>query len=90
MSDIGLIIPIAIVVVVALALGGSSGVSDPPDDEDEPLPPWVLRYPQETETFVSNAADDREERDLQEWTQNPMRRWTFSHRNGRAWKTTGQ
>ena len=33
MSDLGVIIPIAVVLVVALALGGSSGVSEPNEED---------------------------------------------------------
>ena len=79
MSDLGVIIPIAVVLVVALALGGSSGVSEP--DEEEFFDDYYAgRFSEPFETRVetqtarsdmTSATEQRFDRDRAAWQENP-------------------
>ena len=86
MSDLGVIIPIAVVLVVALALGGSSGVSEPNEEDffDEYYDGRVLEESfamqqsfamrQDTQTVrsdITSATEQRFDRDREDWEQNP-------------------
>jgi hypothetical protein len=79
MSDLGIIVPIAIVVLVALALGSSSGVADP--DEWETYTADMARIedfgsPAEWEspppqTIRQSQSDFRFDRDQETWQLQP-------------------
>jgi hypothetical protein len=79
MSDLGVIIPIAVVLVVALALGGSSGVSEPDEDEffeefyaGRFSEPFATRVETQTErSDMTSATEQRFDRDRAAWQENP-------------------